>query len=116
MVIKMDKKLDYVDIFVYNGVNFFFFIYLFIFGGKGGARKNLNFSFLIKTLTLMDIIARCTHKEKKMKQYIFKVSFQISPRISLSFIYSFIYLIYLFIHLFILLFLKNKKNIFTSHI
>lgn len=40
MVIKMDKKLDYVDIFVYNGVNFFFFIYLFIFGGKGGARKN----------------------------------------------------------------------------
>ena len=64
----------------------------------------------------MDIIVRCTHKEKKMKQYIFKVSFQISPRISLSFIYSFIYLIYLFIHLFILLFLKNKKNIFTSHI
>ena len=36
MVIKMDKKLDYVDIFVYNGVNFFYF-YLFVyFLGEGG--------------------------------------------------------------------------------
>ena len=41
MVIKMDKKLDYVDIFVYNGVNFFYF-YLFIclfFGGRGALEK-----------------------------------------------------------------------------
>ena len=63
----------------------------------------------------MDIIVRCTRKEKKMKQYIFKVSFQISPRISLSFIYSFIYL---FIHSFIYTSIleKQEKHFYKSYL